>query len=268
MTMAAAWPAGGGDAVHPRRRDGPRDPRRRSGPAARRGPVHGRPRPDRPSRHADGLRRLHLERRHADQLAGVRNAGVRSRAQIATGQLARRVFGLPHRTSNVTGSGRSSTRRRPTRSEMSIWGAVLGGASLLYQGAGWLEGGLTASFEKLILDAELLQQMADGPPAARRSMTTRSVSTRSPRSGRAATSLARRTRSPATRPRSTSRSSATGGTSRPGSRTARRPRPSAPTPIWKQLLAEYVPPPLDPGRAKRRWTSSSRGGSGGSRRGR
>ena len=45
-------------------------------------------------------------------------------------------------------------------SEMSIWGAVLGGASLLYQGAGWLEGGLTASFEKLILDAELLQQMA------------------------------------------------------------------------------------------------------------
>jgi trimethylamine--corrinoid protein Co-methyltransferase len=43
---------------------------------------------------------------------------------------------------------------------MSIWGAVLGGASLLYQGAGWLEGGLTASFEKLILDAELLQQIA------------------------------------------------------------------------------------------------------------
>jgi len=45
-------------------------------------------------------------------------------------------------------------------SEMSIWGAVLGGASLLYQGVGWLEGGLTASFEKLMLDAELLQQMA------------------------------------------------------------------------------------------------------------
>ena len=46
-------------------------------------------------------------------------------------------------------------------SEMSIWGSVLGGASLLYQGAGWLEGGLTASFEKLILDAELLQMMAE-----------------------------------------------------------------------------------------------------------
>jgi trimethylamine--corrinoid protein Co-methyltransferase len=44
---------------------------------------------------------------------------------------------------------------------MSIWGSVMAGASLLYQGAGWLEGGLTASYEKLILDAELLQQMAE-----------------------------------------------------------------------------------------------------------
>jgi len=32
--------------------------------------------------------------------------------------------------------------------------------NLLEQGAGWLEGGLTASFEKLILDAEMLQMMA------------------------------------------------------------------------------------------------------------
>jgi trimethylamine---corrinoid protein Co-methyltransferase len=44
---------------------------------------------------------------------------------------------------------------------MAIWGAVMGGVNLLYQGAGWLEGGLTASYEKLILDAELLQMMAE-----------------------------------------------------------------------------------------------------------
>ncbi|HEY8799086.1 MAG TPA: trimethylamine methyltransferase family protein, partial [Candidatus Limnocylindrales bacterium] len=29
------------------------------------------------------------------------------------------------------------------------------------QGAGWLEGGLTASYEKLILDAEILQMMSE-----------------------------------------------------------------------------------------------------------
>jgi trimethylamine--corrinoid protein Co-methyltransferase len=43
---------------------------------------------------------------------------------------------------------------------MSIWSAVLGGAHLLYHGAGWMEGGLTASFEKLVLDVEMLQMIA------------------------------------------------------------------------------------------------------------
>ena len=37
----------------------------------------------------------------------------------------------------------------------------MGGANLLYHGVGWLEGGLTASFEKFVLDAELLQMMAE-----------------------------------------------------------------------------------------------------------
>jgi trimethylamine--corrinoid protein Co-methyltransferase len=37
----------------------------------------------------------------------------------------------------------------------------MGGVNLLYQAAGWLEGGLTASYEKLILDAEILQMMAE-----------------------------------------------------------------------------------------------------------
>ncbi len=44
---------------------------------------------------------------------------------------------------------------------MAVWGAVMGGVNLLYQGAGWLEGGLTASFEKLIVDAEILQMIAE-----------------------------------------------------------------------------------------------------------
>jgi trimethylamine--corrinoid protein Co-methyltransferase len=80
------------------------------------------------------------------------------KAQLASGQLARRI-GLPLRSSNVTGSAVVDAQAA-YESEMSIWGAMLAGANLLYQGAGWLEGGLTASYEKLILDAELLQQMA------------------------------------------------------------------------------------------------------------
>ena len=37
----------------------------------------------------------------------------------------------------------------------------MGGAHLVNHAAGWLEGGLTASFEKLIIDAEMLQMMAE-----------------------------------------------------------------------------------------------------------
>jgi Trimethylamine:corrinoid methyltransferase len=78
---------------------------------------------------------------------------------IASGQMARR-YGLPWRSSNATASS-TVDAQAAYESEMAVWGAVMGGVNLLYQGAGWLEGGLTASFEKLIIDAEILQMMAE-----------------------------------------------------------------------------------------------------------
>ena len=44
---------------------------------------------------------------------------------------------------------------------MSLWGAILGHGNLIYHAAGWQEGGLTASFEKLVLDVEMLQLMIE-----------------------------------------------------------------------------------------------------------
>ena len=41
----------------------------------------------------------------------------------------------------------------------ALWACALGGAHLVYHGMGWLEGGLQASFEKVVLDAELAQEM-------------------------------------------------------------------------------------------------------------
>ncbi len=81
------------------------------------------------------------------------------KSQFASGQMARR-YGLPWRSSNATASSVVDAQAA-YEAEMAIWGAVMGGVNLLYQGAGWLEGGLTASYEKLILDAELLQMMAE-----------------------------------------------------------------------------------------------------------
>ena len=167
-----------------------------------------------------------------------------TKAALATGQLARRV-GLPHRSSNVTSSP-TVDAQAAYESEMSIWGAVLGGASLLYQGAGWLEGGLTASFEKLILDAELLQQMAqvlDPITVNEDELGLDAIAEVGP-GGHffgAAHTLARFETAFYQPMLSDWRTFETWRDD--GSKTATE-RANA---IWKRLLAEYEPPPLDPG---------------------
>ena len=78
---------------------------------------------------------------------------------IVSGQMARR-YRLPWRSSNATASNVVDAQAA-YESEMAVWGSIMGGVNLLYQGAGWLEGGLTASYEKLIIDAEILQMMSE-----------------------------------------------------------------------------------------------------------
>jgi len=82
-----------------------------------------------------------------------------TKAAQASGQIARRLR-LPFRSSNTTVSN-CIDAQAAFESEMSIWGSVMGHANLVNHAAGWLEGGLTASFEKLVIDAEMLQMMAE-----------------------------------------------------------------------------------------------------------
>jgi trimethylamine--corrinoid protein Co-methyltransferase len=76
------------------------------------------------------------------------------RTAMIGGQLARR-YGVPYRSSNVSAAN-SLDAQSAYESVFSLWGAVMGGVNLLMHGAGWMEGGLHASYEKMILDAELL----------------------------------------------------------------------------------------------------------------
>ena len=82
-----------------------------------------------------------------------------TKAAQASGQIARRL-GLPFRSSNTTISN-CVDAQAAFESQMSLWGSVMGHANLVNHAAGWLEGGLTASFEKLIIDAEMLQMIAE-----------------------------------------------------------------------------------------------------------
>jgi trimethylamine--corrinoid protein Co-methyltransferase len=82
-----------------------------------------------------------------------------AKANVASGQLARR-YGLPYRTSNASASNVADAQGA-WETQMSLWGAILGGANLVYHAAGWQEGGLTASYEKLVMDVEMLQLMME-----------------------------------------------------------------------------------------------------------
>jgi len=79
-------------------------------------------------------------------------------ACFATGQLARR-YRLPWRSSNANASNAPDVQSA-YESQMSLWGALMGGCNFLIHGAGWLEGGLTASFEKFIIDVEMLRMFS------------------------------------------------------------------------------------------------------------
>jgi trimethylamine---corrinoid protein Co-methyltransferase len=82
-----------------------------------------------------------------------------TKAAFGAGQLARRI-GVPWRCSSATASN-APDAQSAYESQMSLWGALLGGCHFILHSAGWLEGGLTASYEKFILDVEMLQMFAE-----------------------------------------------------------------------------------------------------------
>jgi len=81
------------------------------------------------------------------------------KASLGTGQLAR-LLGLPWR--NAAGcAANTNDAQAAHETEISAWGAMMAGATVIIHAAGWLEGGLTVSYEKLITDMEMVQVMAE-----------------------------------------------------------------------------------------------------------
>jgi len=82
-----------------------------------------------------------------------------AKASFGAGQLARYIK-LPWRSSNATASN-APDAQAAYEAQMSLWGALMGGANFMLHAAGWLEGGLSTSYEKFILDIEMLQMFAE-----------------------------------------------------------------------------------------------------------
>ncbi len=80
-------------------------------------------------------------------------------ASLGAGQLAR-LIGLPWRCAAGCAANINDAQAAH-ETQMSTWGALLAGATVIIHAAGWMEGGLTVGYEKLITDLEMLQVLAE-----------------------------------------------------------------------------------------------------------
>ena len=77
---------------------------------------------------------------------------------LATGQIARH-FGLPFRSGGGLNSSQTPDAQAAYEALMTMLPTFLAGANFVMHAAGWLEGGLVSSYEKFIVDIEILRML-------------------------------------------------------------------------------------------------------------
>ena len=80
-------------------------------------------------------------------------------ASLAAGQLAR-LIGRPWRAAAVSAANLNDVQAA-NENQFGLWGCLMAGATVIIHSAGWLEGGLSVSYEKLVTDAEVLNMVAE-----------------------------------------------------------------------------------------------------------
>lgn len=80
-------------------------------------------------------------------------------ASLAAGQLAR-MLGLPWRSASGSAANMNDVQAA-NETQFGTWGCLMAGATVVIHSAGWLEGGLTVSYEKLVTDIEVLNMVAE-----------------------------------------------------------------------------------------------------------
>ncbi len=164
-------------------------------------------------------------------------------AVLAGAQIGRRLK-LPVRTSAVNASPEVDAQST-YETAFSLQAAVLSHSHLVNHAAGWLEGGLSASLEKIVVDAELLRNWAEILKPVTVSEDDLAVDTIKEIAAGGhffgAAHTLQRYESAFYRPLLSDWSNFENWRDA-GSRTATERA----TGIWKKVLAEYVPPPLDP----------------------
>jgi trimethylamine---corrinoid protein Co-methyltransferase len=77
---------------------------------------------------------------------------------LCTGQIARK-FGLPFRSGGGLNASQTTDAQAAYEALMTMLPTFLAGTNFVMHAAGWLEGGLVSSYEKFIVDIELLRML-------------------------------------------------------------------------------------------------------------
>jgi trimethylamine--corrinoid protein Co-methyltransferase len=166
---------------------------------------------------------------------------------FGAGQLAR-LIGLPWRSAAGTASNAPDVQG-DYETQLALWGAVLAGANMVFHACGWLEGGLTHSLEKFITDIEAVQTIAEimRPVACGPDEIGFDTIAEVAPGGHffAARQTMARYRTAFYQPMVSDWSNF-GQWAERGARTATERAHG----IWKRKLADFEPPPMDPGIAR------------------
>jgi len=169
-------------------------------------------------------------------------------AALVGGQLARR-YGLPYRGSGGLTSSQTADAQAANESLWSLWPAVLAGTDLIMHAAGWLDGGLTVSFEKFVLDLENLAMFGhflNGFAIDDDALALDAIAEVGPGGHHLGTDHTQARYRSAFFPTTLADRQGHDAWLAGGGQDAAR-RANA---LWKAMLAAYEPPPLDPGTAE------------------
>lgn len=166
-------------------------------------------------------------------------------AHLVGGQLARR-YHLPSRGSgNLTGS-QAADAQAAYESAWTLWPVVLAHTNLVMHAAGWLDGGLTVSFEKFIIDLEnlaMFQHFLAGFVIDEATLALDAIAEVGPGGHHLDTTHTQeRYRTAFFAPTLSDRRGYDAWAVAGSEDTARRANR-----IWKEMVANYEVPPLDPG---------------------
>jgi trimethylamine--corrinoid protein Co-methyltransferase len=164
-------------------------------------------------------------------------------AALAGAQLARR-YGLPCRGSGALTTSKIADAQSAYESLWTLWPAVLAHTNLIMHAAGWIDGGLTVSFEKFIIDLEnlaMFQRFLEGFAVDDDALALASIAEVGPGGRHLGTSHTLERYRDAFYPTSLSDRLSYDTWALAGSEDAA----TRANRVWKEMLAHYQQPPLD-----------------------